>query len=338
MKLSWTRQELHLRHTFTIARGSQAVAETLLVQIEHDGLCGFGEAVPNPYYHQDLASAEAALAQMQPLLGNDPFRLQTILEAVLQRFDHQRATVAALDAALHDWIGKRLNVPVWRLLGLDPARVPLTSFTIGIDDLGAIARKVSEAADYPILKVKLGTEYDLDILRTIRGLAPHKRLRADANAAWSPRQAIARLREIAPFDVQFIEQPVPPGDNAALAEVRRAAILPVVADESCVRPADLPALAGCVDGVNIKLSKCGGIRQAFQMIHLARGLGLRVMLGCMIESSLGIAAAAQLAPLADWLDLDGHLLVADDPFAGIGGAGGNLTLSAQPGLGVHRGP
>ena len=271
---------------------------------------------------------------MGGLLGSDPFDLQGIIERLLDGFDDQRATVAAVDAALHDWIGKRLNAPVWRVLGLDRGRTPLTSFTIGIDEPEMIGRKVDEAAEYPILKVKVGGDGDEQILQAVRQHAPDKTVRVDANCGWTGANALENLRRVARFDIEFVEQPMPAGDNAALAELTRAGVLPVVADESAVRPSDVSALAGCVDGINIKLCKCGGIRQALEMIHLARGLGLKVMLGCMVESSLGIAAAAQLAPLVDWVDLDGHLLLAEDPFVGIGGQGGKLTLSDRPGLGV----
>jgi len=336
MKLSCQRLGMPLRHAFTIARSSESVARTLLVRIVYEGLTGLGEAAPNPYYHQDIASAERAIAEMGGLLGSDPFDLQGIVERLLDRFDDQRATVAAVDAALHDWIGKRLNAPVWRLLGLDRKRTPLTSFTIGIDEPEMIGRKVDEAAEYPILKVKVGTSNDQEILETVRRHAPDKTVRVDANCGWTPANALENLRRVAGFDIEFVEQPIAAGDNKALAELTRADVLPIVADESAVRPSDVPPLAGCVDGVNIKLCKCGGIRQALEMIHLARGLGLKVMLGCMVESSLGIAAAAQLAPLVDWVDLDGHLLLAEDPFVGIGGQGGRLTLSDRPGLGVTQ--
>ncbi len=334
MRLTCRRQELILRHTFTIARSSISAKQTLVVELEHDGLVGLGEAVPTSYYGQTLQSAEAAFAGMTDLLGDDPFQIEPILARCLDRFDDQRSAVAALDGALHDWVGKKLGVPVWRLLGLDAATAPTSSFTIGIDDPATIEAKTAEAAEYPILKVKVGTDADEQILSAVRRAAPGKTLRVDANCGWSVDDAVARIRGLEPFDVEFVEQPIAPGDNDTLRAVRQDSPLPIVADESSVRPADVVGLAGCVDGINIKLCKCGGIRQALRMIHLARACDLKIMLGCMIESSLGIAQAAHLAPLVDWIDLDGHLLIANDPFSGIGGEGGRLTLTDRPGLGV----
>lgn len=334
MHLTWHRQDLRLHRPFTIARGTEITKQTIVVELSHDGITGLGEAVPTDYYGQTLESAEKTLAAIQLLLGDDPFNLQTILDTLLARFDGQRATVAAVDFALHDWIGKRLGVPVWQLLGLNPAKAPRTSFTIGIDKPELIAEKVAEAAGYPVLKVKLGTSFDEQILASVRRIAPDKALRVDANAGWTAQNALDRIRMCASFGVEYVEQPIPPGDPAGLKQLREAGILPIVADESCIRPSDVAPLNGCVDGINIKLDKSGGIRTGLAMIYTARTLGMKVMLGCMIGSSLYISALAQLAPLADWLDLDGHLLLEKDPFAGLGFADGYLKLSSSPGLGV----
>ncbi|MBN1345799.1 MAG: dipeptide epimerase [Phycisphaerae bacterium] len=336
MKLRWWRQELLLKHTFTIARSSVATKQTILVELEHDGIVGVGEAIPSNYYGQTVESAEAALDGMVGLLGDDPFRIEAILARCLERFDDQRAAVSAVDGALHDWVGKRLNVPVWRLFGLDPDGAPVSSFTIGIDALDVIESKTADAAEYPILKVKVGTDRDEEILSAVRRVAPDKRIRVDANCGWTAETAPERIRRLSEYQLEFVEQPIPPGDNIAMRSVRQEAGVPLVADESSVRPCDVVPLGGCVDGINIKLCKCGGIREALRMIHLARGCGLKVMLGCMIESSVGIAQAAHLAPLVDWIDLDGHLLIRNDPFEGIGGAGGRLTLTERAGLGVAR--
>jgi L-Ala-D/L-Glu epimerase len=336
MQLSWYRQDLRLHRPFTIARGTEVKKQTLVVELTHNGIAGMGEAVPTDYYGQTLDSAEAALAAMQPVLGDDPFNLQSILERLMREFDGQLATVAAVDFALHDWVGKRLGVPTWRLLGLDVAKAPPTSFTIGIDKPELIAEKVEEATAHPILKVKLGTEFDEQILRAVRRVAPGKRIRVDANASWKPDEALDRVRMCADYGVEYVEQPAARGDLVTLRRLHEARILPIVADESAVRHTDIPRLIGCVDGINIKLDKCGGIRVGLQMIHAARVLGMKVMLGCMIGSSLYIAALAQLSPLADWLDLDGHLLLAEDPFAGLGYEEGRLILSQGPGLGVTR--
>ncbi len=338
MKLTWHRRHLRLHHPFNIARTRPDAAGTardvLLVQIEHDGRLGWGEAAPSAYYHQSLDSSEAALAGMPDMLGDDPFALDAILDPIARRFADQFAAVAAIDGALHDLCGKLLGVPVWKWFGLDPTRAPLTSFTIGIDRPDVIAQKISEAAAFPILKIKLGTSQDERILDTVRREAPDKVLRVDANCGWTSDNVLERCRLAARFNVEMIEQPTPAGDHAVLPRVRAENIAPLFADESCVRAEDVLGCVGCFDGINIKLSKCGGIRNAVRMIHTARSAGLKIMLGCMVETSVGIAAAAQLAPMADYLDLDGHLLLADDPFEGIGGTAGRLTLTDRPGLGL----
>lgn len=336
MKLTCERRIAHLRHPFIIARqrDRKTEREILLVRLEHEGVVGWGEAAPTAYYKQTVDSNQAALEAMAERLGNDPFAFDAILDPIRRDFADQFAAVAALDAALHDLCGKLLGIPVWKWLGLDRSRTPLTSFTIGIDSLDVIASKVREAAEYPILKIKVGTAEDEDILRTIRREAPDKILRVDANCGWTSENVVEQARRLSEYRLELIEQPTPRGMHDALPALRAEKIAPILADESCIGVEDVLNCVGAFDGINIKLSKCGGIRQALKMIHTARSAGLKVMLGCMVETSVGIAAAAQLAPLVDYVDLDGHLLLADDPFEGIGGAGGVLTLNDRPGLGV----
>jgi L-alanine-DL-glutamate epimerase-like enolase superfamily enzyme len=308
----------------------------LLVQIEHDGLVGWGEAAPISYYRQSFDSAEAALAKMKSMLGNDPFALDAILDNLLRQFPGESAAIAAVDGALHDLIGKILKVPLWKMFGLDRSRMPLTCITIGLDTPEVIAAKVREAAAFPILKIKVGTPDDETTLKVIRREAPNKTLRVDANCGWTSDNVFERCRMMADAKVEFVEQPTKPGDNDALPRVREAGLGPLFADESCVTVKDVLYCVGFFDGINIKLSKCGGIRQAMKMIHIARAAGLKIMLGCMVETSVGISAAAQLGPLVDHLDLDGHLLLANDPFTGLGGDGGRLTLTEEPGLGIKE--
>jgi L-Ala-D/L-Glu epimerase / N-acetyl-D-glutamate racemase len=225
---------------------------------------------------------------------------------------------------------------VYRLWGLDPARAPLSSFTIAITpDRGQLEERVREAAQYPVLKVKLGTDRDLEIIETVRAAAPDKVLRVDANAAWTPMHAVQMIPRLAALGVEYVEQPVAATDVEGLRFVRERSVLPIIADESCVMATDIPRLVGAVDGINIKLSKCGGLRQALMMIATARSHAMRVMAGCMIETSLGITAAAHLAPLLDYADFDGAALLADDPYVGATITGGRIALPTGPGLGVR---
>jgi L-alanine-DL-glutamate epimerase-like enolase superfamily enzyme len=346
--LTWNAIDLKLAGEFRTAVATRTDKQTLWVKLAHDGVEGWGEAVPMDTYGQTLESSAAALERMAAMLADgDPFEVEHLTTALLARFDDQRAAVCAVDGALHDWIGKRLGQPTARLLGLSTRCIPLTSYTIGIAEPARLADRVRAAASYPALKIKVGTPRDEENLAIIREAAPNKTIRVDANTAWTVDETIARLPMLARHGVELVEQPIKPGDARGLRRIREAglrlgreagrddSICPLVADESCVRPADVIALNGCVDGINIKLSKCGGIREALRMIAQARACGMKIMLGCMIESSLGIAAALQLAPLVDWLDLDGHLLLAAEPFEGIGGACGRLRLGGGPGLGVR---
>ncbi len=337
MKLTWQRRQLHLKHPFLIARSMDNRStnkEVMLVQIEHKGYVGWGECAPISYYHQSLDSNEAALKEMAGMLGDDPFALDAILDPLWAKFSGQSAAVTAVDGALHDLIGKLLDIPVWKLLGLDRQRAPLTSYTIGIDSLEIMAKKVEEAADFPVLKIKVGTEQDEQILDLIRKLAPDKKLFVDANCGWTPRNVVERCKLVSGYKLDLIEQPMPPEQTDGQNEARAAVDVPIMADESCVHWDDVLKCAKNFDGINIKLSKCGGIRKAVQMIHTARSAGMKVMLGCMVETSAGISAAAHLTPMVDFVDLDGHMLLADDPFEGLGGQKGRLTLSDRPGLGI----
>ncbi|MEP6692610.1 MAG: dipeptide epimerase, partial [Gemmatimonadaceae bacterium] len=246
------------------------------------------------------------------------------------------AAKSAVGAALLDLQGKRLGAPLYRMLGLSAAKACPSSFTIGIGTEDELRAKVREADEYPILKVKLGTDRDEEIISIIREEAPDKILRVDANAAWSAKHALSMIEILVEYDVEFVEQPLPPADLDGLRFVRDRSPLPIIADESCVTSADIPRMLGVVDGINIKLAKCGGPREALRMIHTARSHGLLVMMGCMIETSLGITAAAHLAPLLDYADLDGAALLSDDPYRGASIAGGRITIPDAPGLGVTR--
>ena len=336
LKLSADVITLKTRHPFVIARGGGDDYRVVWVRLaDGDGAEGWGEADPSRYYGETADTVLAALKRLEPYLPQDPFDLDAAEVRFAQVVPRNGAARAALSAALHDLVGKRLGQPVWRLWGLDPARAPRSSFTIGLDTAERMRHKVAEASAYPILKIKLGTEHDEQILRTIRD-ATDKPLRVDANAGWTRERALQMLPVLKDYGVEFVEQPLPPDDLEGIAAVRRRGILPVVVDESCIVAADIPRLASAVDGINIKLAKCGSLREALRMIATARAHGMLVMVGCMIETSLGITAAAHFTPLVDAADLDGAALTANDPFVGATIDGGQIRLPTGPGLGVRR--
>jgi L-alanine-DL-glutamate epimerase-like enolase superfamily enzyme len=338
MKLRWERLNLHPKHVFATSGWATEIKENVLVEIEHDGVTGLGEIVPSHLYGQDAESVERALARVrdEDLLGDDPFQIEPIVGRLVAALDDQRATVDGLDAALHDWCGKRLDVPVWRMLGLAPPRKQ-TTFTIGVADPELTRTKIDEAlaAGFTALKIKVGTNTDDDTLTYIRDRFDGP-LFLDANMAWSPAEAPDHVRALAQYKPTIIEQPLDRKDWEHLHTLRALEVAPIFADESCERPADVVRLHGQVDGINIKYDKCGGIRQAWTMIHTARSLGMQVMFGCFVCSSLAIAPALNLASLADHADLDGALLLAEDPFEGIAREGGTIYLPDRPGLGVER--
>ena len=336
MELTAHALDLTLATPFRISRSVQTHARNVLTQIATKEAVGLGEAAPSGYYGERRESVFMALTEFAEHLDDDPSRIEDIMEALDKRLRHGNAAAkASVDMALYDILGKRLGAPVYELLGLNPERAPVTSFTIGIDEPAEMAKKAAAAAKrYPILKIKVGTGRDLEIVRAIRE-ATDVTLRVDANAAWTAKEAIRVIRELEPYGLEFVEQPLPPEDIEGLRFVREHVTLPIIADESCVTVDDIPRLVGVVDGINIKLMKCGGIHHALKMIHTARAHHLKVMLGCMIESSLAITAAAHLSPLVDYADLDGNLLVSDDAFEGVKVERGKLILPDRAGLGVR---
>jgi L-Ala-D/L-Glu epimerase len=322
-----TPLDLPLVHRFTIARSSRNVARTALIRLQWRGLDALGESSPNPRYHETIESVAAGL-NAHPL-GDDPYALEALLAGLTP------AQRCGLDIALHDLIGRDLGRPLWQLLGLDPQRTPTTSFTIGIAPLDEMLAKVRDVRDHPILKIKLGTGAEVETIAAIRAIYTGA-IRLDANEGWTPHAAATLLGELARYDIEFCEQPIPAGQPAQLRWIRERVDIPIVADEDVRDATDLGALIGCVDGINIKLVKCGGIRGALALIHTARALGFKIMLGCMVESAILSTAAAHLSPLVDWADLDGPFLVADDPFVGMQYADGKIVLPTDPGLGVYE--
>jgi L-alanine-DL-glutamate epimerase-like enolase superfamily enzyme len=328
--------KLRTKHPFIIARGGQSDHRTVWVRLtDAEGEEGWGEAAPSKFYGETVESVIAALEVYGTMLPTDPFNLEDAERRWEIKLRGNGSARAALSAALHDLVGKRLGVPLYRLWGLDPCLAPRSTFTIGLDTPDRIKAKVREAEQFPILKVKLGTDQDVEILRAIRE-ATDKEIRVDANCGWTVKRAIRMLPVLDEFGVTVLEQPLPPHDHDGLAVISAQADIPVIADESCLTAVDIPPLVGKVDGINIKLAKCGSLREALRMIAVARAHGLMVMVGCMIESSLGITAAAHVTPLVDIVDLDGAALLADDPFVGAHIEGGQVTLPTGPGLGVRR--
>ncbi|MBV9647193.1 MAG: dipeptide epimerase [Candidatus Eremiobacteraeota bacterium] len=328
MELRIDELSLPLVHQFTIARESESVARSAVFRLRCDGFEGLGETAPSARYDESVASVRAYFAT-HPLASDDPFAHETLLRNI------PPAARCGLDVALHDLIGKLLNRPLWQLLGLDPKGTPTTSFTIGLASIEETVEKLAEIGSHPIIKVKLGAGDDVERIATIRERYAGT-IRVDANEAWLPEQAVATLCELERFDIEFCEQPIPAGTPEALRWIRERVGVPLVTDEDSQTAEDLPALAGCVDGVNVKLVKCGGVRAALAMIHTARALGLKIMLGCMVESAILATAAAQLSPLVDWADIDGPFLTAHDPFTGVSYDHGKLELPDAPGLGVRE--
>lgn len=342
MKLLHDRFTIHPRVPFAIARGSTAAYDRVRVRLTDDaGMEGWGEAAPNAFYRESADTVAAALPALAQVAGRS--RTVSSLRDIAALEEWMRTAVpgdasarSAVSAAAHDLLGKKMDQPVWKVFGLDPMMAPASSFTIAIStDATELRRRVEDARRYPILKVKLGTDRDEWIVRIVRQGAPDKLLRADANAAWDLARAVHMSKVLADNGFELIEQPLAPDDVAGFRALRSQSPLPVIADESCLTASDIPRLDGAVHGINIKLSKCGGLAEARRMALEAHRREMTVMLGCMIESSLGITAMAHLAPLADYADLDGAALLSDDPYVGASIDDGFIRLPAEPGLGVR---
>lgn len=333
MELRARTVNLALAEEFGISRGSRTTQAVVQLEIEHDGRIGRGEASPVSYHDESAASAAEFLSEAAPqLIGDDPFALEDI-GSRLEDVEGQAAAKAAVDAALHDWIGKRLGLPVWRLLGLSP-HAPATSYTIGLDTIDGTRDRVRRARGFRALKVKVGGTEDLARLEAVshESTAP---MRVDANEGWTLELARELIPALVELGVEFVEQPFPADDLESFRALRELTSRPpVVIDEGCQDLSDVVPVAEYAEGINVKLAKSGGIREAVRMIHAARALGLHVMVGCMIESQLGVAPAAAIASLADWTDLDGHLLLADEPFTGLRLLDGRVLPNDEPGLGL----
>jgi len=331
--------QVETTHAFTIARGSKNRRDVFVISLESDGITGLGESSPQEFYGENAMTVRTAIQSVGRMLEGDPEEVRMRLNdprARLRRTLGPHASVrAALDMALWDIRGQREGQPVWQLIGADASRAPATSFTIGIDTPEVIDTKVDEAVAYRILKVKVGMPGDLEILDRVIARSG-KRVRVDANEGWDLETAMEKTLELYRRHVELCEQPLPHAAQEELRELRRLCPIPVILDESIVDADDVEARHDQGHGINIKLMKCGGITPALAMIERARAHGLQVMIGCMLETSLGVTAAAHLSPLCDYADLDGNLLLRNDPFEGVRVLSGMLVLPEGPGLGVRR--
>ena len=336
MKFRFYPYTLELKHVFTVATFSRSTTPVMMVEVEQDGITGYGEASMPPYLGESHATATAFLSKVDLSKYPDPFRLEDILRDVDAIAPGNYAAKAAVDIALHDWLGKKMGYPWHRIWGLDPAKTPVTTFTIGIDTKDVVRQKVKEADIYKVLKVKLGRENDKEMIETIREVTD-KPIRVDVNQGWKDREfALKMIEWLATKGVEFVEQPMPKEQVDDIAWLRAKSPLPLIGDESVVRLADIRKAIGVFDGINIKLMKSTGMHEAYRMIATARALGMKVMIGCMTETSCAISAAAQLSPLADYADLDGALLISNDLFSGASIVDGKVTLTDRPGIGATK--
>lgn len=334
LSLSFEPYELKLRHSFNLAKSSRTTTPDVLVRLEYDGLTGYGEASMPPYLGESVKSVTEFLSSLNLGQFSDPFRIEDIHEYMDSVAADNRAAKASVDIALHDLLGKIMGQPWYKIWGLDPGKAPCTSFTIGIDTAEVVRKKVDEAEPYKVLKVKMGLDNDKDLVEVIRSKTDRP-ICVDANQGWNDRErALEMCHWLAERNCLFVEQPLPKERIDDTAWLRERSPLPIVADEFLQRLPDVSRAAQAYDAVNIKLMKSTGLHEAYKMAVLARGLGMKVMLGCMTETSCAISAASQLAPLADWADLDGNLLISNDIFDGMKIVDGKVSIPDRPGIGA----
>lgn len=335
-KLRFKPYTLQMKHTFTVASFSRNTTPVVLIELEYDGIIGYGEASMPPYLGESHDSVIKFLNKVDFSQFKSPFQTEEILHYIDNLTQRDTAAKASLDIALHDIIGKILKQPLYKIWGLNPNRIPPTSYTIGIDTEEMIIQKTKEAKDFKILKVKLGLDTDKMIIETIRKVSDTP-LCADVNQGWKNKEkALEMAHWLHDNGVLFLEQPMPKemiDDNAWLTE---RSPIPTIADEACQRVTDILDLNGVYSGINIKLMKCTGMREAKKMAEMSKTLNMKIMLGCMTETSCAISAAAQIAPLADWVDLDGALLISNDPYSGMKVYNGECKIPEREGIGIIR--
>lgn len=336
MKFTFKPYTLELKHVFTVAVNSRTTTPVMLTEIEYDGMKGYGEASMPPYLGESQETATAFLSKVNLEQFNDPFEIENILDYVDSIAKKNTAAKASVDIALHDLVGKLMNQPWYKIWGYDKTKTPYTTFTIGIDTPDVVRQKVKEASEFKLLKVKLGKDNDKEMIETIRSVTDVP-LTADANQGWKDKHyAIDMINWLNEKNVLYVEQPMPKEMIDENAWLTQNSPLPILGDESIQRLNDLIKMKDVYSGVVIKLMKCSGMREANKMLNLAHSLGMKVMLGCMTETSCAISAASQLSPMADWADLDGALLIKNDPYEGMKVIDGKVTLSDYPGIGLKQ--
>ena len=333
MKIEYRPKLLKTRHIYRTSQREGQSFRNVCLKIAFKDRVGFGEAAPSALHAENAETVAGSIAQLEREMGKDPFQIESVMSRFERRLAGTRAAKAGIEMALYDLVGKEVGVPLYRLLGLTKYQTPVTSYTIGIDDLPTIREEVKQAHAYPALRVCVGVDRDLKILETVRDVTD-KTLRVDACGAWTAREAVERIRAMERFGIELCEQPVAPADIEGLKFVRERVAVPIIADESVITAQDIPRLSGLVDGITVKLMKSGGLRECLKMIHVARSLHMKVVLASNIESSLAVTAAAHISPLVDYVDLGGNLLLSADPYSGVRIARGKLNLPNGAGLGV----
>jgi L-alanine-DL-glutamate epimerase-like enolase superfamily enzyme len=328
-------KRLFLEDTWTISRNSSDYKDNVIVRIEKDGVTGYGEAAPNVRYGEDHEKTTNRIKSIKGLIENhDLWHYVDLKDQIFSGITDQNCARCALDIAIMDWVGKKLNAPLYKIWGLDKSKTPRTSYSIGIDTIEVIKKKVRAAEKYPLLKIKVGKDNDEEIIEAVRSITD-KPIRVDANEGWKSKElALEKIKWLQSKGIEFIEQPMPSDMIEETRWLRDKIDIPIVADEAVKTVADIPKLAEAYDGINIKLMKAGGPQEAMRMIYLAKAMNMKIMLGCMIESAIAISAAAHLSPLVDWADLDGNLLLREDPYQGVEVEKGKLILNDKPGLGI----
>ena len=330
---------LKLRHTWTTVMSSSEFRDNVLLRYTRDGITGVGEGAPIVRYQENAVSARQAIESARGMLASaDPYQFSKVMAEVFRRIEGQYAAKAAMDIALMDWFGKKVGIPLYTYFGLDRHDAPVTTFSIGIDNPEVTRQKVREAEAFPVLKIKVGLATDEATIAAVRSVT-RKPLRVDANEGWKDKEeAVRKINWLETQGVEFVEQPMPASMIEETRWVRSRVHIPIIADEACLHAPEIPRLVNAFDGINVKLDKAGGVLEAYRMIQIAKSLGMKTMLGCMISSSVSVTAAAHLSPLVDYADLDGNLLIANDPYVGVTVQNGKLMLPDRPGLGLEPAP